>query len=131
MRSSRSARARRAAAAAAACASRCVLLALAVLVAPGCGDDTSPFCDQSFLRYDNFGAPFIINWCRACHSAELPAEMRQNAPANINFDTLDEIRDWLRQIQGAAGQGSTMPPTGGPSDAERTMLVEWLRCGAP
>jgi uncharacterized membrane protein len=105
------------------------LSAFAVLSA--CGDDTDVQCAHSFLRYDNFGSPFIISWCRACHSVDLPPDMRQNTPDNINFDTLDDIRAWSFEIKLTAGQGDSMPPSGGPSAAERTMLVEWLRCGAP
>jgi uncharacterized membrane protein len=96
-----------------------------------CGADTDPRCAGSFLRYDNFGAPFLSNWCRACHSAQLPAEMRQQAPAEVNFDSVTEVHRWLRQIDLTAGQGSSMPPAGGPSTAERELLVEWLGCGAP
>jgi len=70
-------------------AARAALLSIAL--AAGCGDDTDPSCDLSFLRYDNFGSPFIINWCRACHSDQLPPDMRQDAPADINFDNLDEF----------------------------------------
>jgi len=103
----------------------------ALLAAVGCGADTSPSCDRSFLRYDNFGSPFIVNWCRACHSADVPAGMRQLAPTDVNFDNLAEIRRWAQQIKLSAGEGSSMPPAGGPSPSERQMLVEWLGCGAP
>jgi len=112
-----------------------VLAALAALAAlavgPACGADTDPTCAQSYLRYDNFGSPFIVSWCRACHSAGAPPDMRQQAPADINFDSLSEIRHWSLQIRLTAGDGSSMPPAGGPSSAERQMLVEWLGCGAP
>jgi uncharacterized membrane protein len=118
MRSSRSGRAR--------AATHLLVVALAA-----CGSDTDPACDASFLRYDNFGSPFLSNWCRACHSAALPADMRQLAPVDVNFDTLDEIRRWSRFIELAAGEGVAMPPAGGPSADERAMLTEWLRCGAP
>jgi uncharacterized membrane protein len=101
------------------------------VLGPACGADTDRTCGQSFLRYDNFGAPFIVDWCRACHSADAPADMRQQAPADMNFDTLSEIRHWSLQIRLTAGDGSSMPPAGGPSSAERQMLVEWLGCGAP
>lgn len=86
---------------------------------------------RMLLRYDNFGAPFIVNWCRACHSADTPPGMRQQAPADINFDNLSEIRHWSLQIRITAGQGGSMPPAGGPSAEERRLLVEWLGCGAP
>lgn len=108
-----------------------VALALALALVPTCGSDTDPYCDQSFLRYDNFGSPFIVNWCRACHSIEIPSGMRQEAPIDVNFDTLDEIRARSNRIILTTGVGTSMPPTGGPSASERAMLVEWLRCGAP
>lgn len=106
-------------------------VALAILAAAACGKDTEPVCDRSFLRYDNFGSPFIVNWCRACHSAEIPADMRQDAPSDVNFDTIDEIRRWSVRIAVTAAEIDTMPPAGGPSAGERELLVEWLRCGAP
>lgn len=107
----------------AACA---VWLALA-----GCGADTDPACARSFLRYDNFGAPFIADWCRSCHSAALPADMRQQAPAEINFDNLSEVRHWSIAIARSTAETTAMPPAGGPSRGERALLAEWLRCGAP
>jgi uncharacterized membrane protein len=105
-----------------------VLLAVA---ATACGADTDPQCARSFLRYDNFGAPFIVNWCRSCHSTEIPPGMRQQAPDDINFDNLADIRAWSLQIETTAAETDTMPPAGGPSASERAMLVEWLSCGAP
>lgn len=116
MRSSRSARA---------------LAALAALAACSPDDVIDPRCEASFLRYDNFGAPFLSNWCRACHSATVPPDMRQQAPDHVNFDTPQEVRAWSPSIERLAGEGVAMPPAGGPSAAERAMLTEWLRCGAP
>jgi len=111
---------------------RCDALAACVCVAlAGCGADTNPDCVHSFLRYDNFGAPFMADWCRSCHSASLPADMRQQAPAEINFDSLSEIRYWSFAIERSTALTASMPPAGGPSIAERDMLMEWLRCGAP
>lgn len=97
----------------------------------GCGADRDPACEASFLSYDSFGAPFVANWCRSCHSAGLPADMRQDAPEGMDFDSLAEIRRWSRQIARSTGETTAMPPAGGPSSAEREMLVEWLTCGAP
>lgn len=109
---------------------RAAVTAVTALTA-ACGADTDRTCAQSYLRYDNFGAPFIVNWCRACHSADTPPGMRQQAPDDVNFDNLSEIRRWSLQIRLTSGQGGSMPPAGGPSDDERRMLVEWLGCGAP
>jgi uncharacterized membrane protein len=97
-----------------------------------CDDGVPPgeSCETSFVRYDNFAEPFFLDWCRSCHSATVPGDMRQDAPVDVNFDTLGDIRDHRRRIYELAGNRSSMPPAGGPSDAEREMLVEWLSCGA-
>jgi uncharacterized membrane protein len=110
-------------------AAAAVLCALARTT--GCGADTDPGCDRSFLGYDNFGSPFIVSRCRACQSVDIPTDMRQRAPAEINFDNLPEIRHWATQIKRSAGETQAMPPAGGPPPSERQMLVEWLGCGAP
>lgn len=88
-------------------------------------------CETSYLDYETFGAPFVSNWCRGCHSSELPAGMRQRAPMMVNFDSVDDVRTWkLRIAARAATVDASMPPAGGPSLEERTLLAEWLACGA-
>lgn len=104
---------------------------LAVLVAAtACGNDSAVDCSASTLTYATFGEPFIANWCRGCHSAELYPTMRQDAPLGINFDTLDEIRARRASVQRLTVTRRSMPPAGGPSDEERALLGEWLSCGA-
>ena len=99
------------------------------------GDDTAGDdgggdpCATSYLTYDNFGAPFVTNWCRSCHSSEVPHDMRQTAPDDVNFDDLDDVRTFADRISFRAGVQKTMPPAGGPSDEERALLVEWVSCG--
>jgi uncharacterized membrane protein len=91
--------------------------------------DTS--CADSFLTYQNFGAPFIADWCRGCHSAQLPLDMRQSSPPSVNFDDLATIQAANARIFArATGDAPTMPPAGGPGPEERALLAEWLRCGA-
>ena len=88
--------------------------------------------DDSFLTYENFGAPFFSEYCTGCHSSQLPAAMRQDAPPGVDFETLDDIRARADAIyQRAADAYSIMPPVGGPSDETRVLLGEWLACGAP
>jgi uncharacterized membrane protein len=105
-------------------------------VSPSPGDpsthvDPDTCAQTSYLDYASFGQPFLENWCRGCHSSQLPATMRQMAPATVNFDSLDDVHHWATQItQRAGGSAATMPPAGGPSDDERAMLVDWLGCGA-
>lgn len=118
-------------------------LSLAFVLA-ACGTDSVPrddgdnepivvdpnVCDTSYLDYDNFGAPFVINWCRGCHSSAVPMAMRQKAPIDVNFDTLDQVRTWGDRITArAAGTMPSMPPVGGPTYDERVLLAEWLTCG--
>ncbi len=97
----------------------------------GEGSGSAIDCTKSVLTYQNFGAPFLANWCRGCHSSGLPSDMRQDAPVEANFDTLVEVHAWGDGIVSRAGADpATMPPAGGPSDDERTLLVEWMGCGA-
>src|SRR5512139_4116754 len=118
-------------------------LSLAFVLA-ACGTDSVPrddgdnkpivvdpnVCDTSYLDYDNFGAPFEINWCRGCHSSAVPMRMRQKAPIDVNFDTLDQVRTWGERITArAAGTMPSMPPVGGPTYDARVLLAEWLTCG--
>lgn len=87
-------------------------------------------CDSSFLDHDNFGAPFVANWCRGCHSSAVPMNMRQKAPIDVNFDGEGDLVVWAERIKiRASGDKPTMPPAGGPSDEERALLAEWIQCG--
>lgn len=107
-------------------------LASALLALAACGTDTEPpRCPDTPLTYDTFGAPFLISWCRGCHSREVAEEMRQLAPLDVNFDTLADVSRHGARIGLRAGPGGTMPPAGGPSADERALLAEWIRCGAP
>src|SRR5262245_53099420 len=117
-----------------------------VLVLAACGTDSMPrgdddanqptpvdpdVCATSYLDYTNFGEPFVINWCRGCHSTDVPAAMRQKAPTDVNFDNLMQVRMWGERIAThATGAMPNMPPAGGPTEEERALLAEWLACGA-
>lgn len=107
------------------------LLRSLLLVLAACGNDVDPACRSHDLSYQTFGAPFMANWCNGCHGAALPPGMRQDAPYAINFDTIDEIRAQWLTIARTTVDVETMPPEGGPSEAERALLAAWLRCGAP
>lgn len=91
-----------------------------------------PCPEDSILTYENFGGPFMLNFCTGCHQSMLPADMRQDSPIEVNFDDIDDVREWSDRIWArAADQNLTMPPVGPPSDEERMRLGEWLACGAP
>jgi hypothetical protein len=99
------------------------------------GDDPPPppdpdQCATSYLGYDNFGAPFMNNWCRGCHSSDVPKGMRQSAPIDVNFDTAANVTQFEERIRiRATGTKPTMPPAGGPTEEERALLAEWIACG--
>lgn len=91
-----------------------------------------PCPEDSILTYENFGGPFMLNFCTGCHQSMLPADMRQDAPLEVNFDDVDDVRAWADRIWArSADQNLTMPPVGPPDDEERWRLGEWLACGAP
>lgn len=116
------------------------LLALLAAAPAGCsdapGDDGGPTpspgeCETSHLDYQTFGEPFLLDWCSGCHSAALPPNMRQMAPADVNFDSLADVQRQRDRIAArAAGPTPTMPPAGGPSAEERALLAAWISCGA-
>lgn len=88
--------------------------------------------EDSVLTADNFGMPFMLTWCAGCHSAQLGAGERANAPVGIDFDTLDGVRANLdRAYVRTAQAGASMPPAAGPTLASRQQLADWLACGAP
>ena len=98
-------------------------------------DDPSPIevnpdvCETSFLDYQNFGAAFVSNWCRGCHSSDVPLGMRQKAPIDANFDNLAQIQMWGERMERRVAVMQNMPPAGGPSHEERELLAEWMTCG--
>ena len=106
-------------------------LLCSLLVLAACGDDIDAQCASSQLTYQTFGEPFMASWCNGCHSAGLPPNMRQAAPLGVDFDTLDEIRTQAIAIVRTTTDDRTMPPEGGPTDADRQLLASWVRCGAP
>jgi uncharacterized membrane protein len=103
---------------------------LLALVVAACGDnDPGTACDRSALNYDTFGEPYVADWCRGCHSADLSPAMRQGAPVAVNFDTLDDVRAQLQMVEYVTSN-ELMPPAGGPTDDERALMMQWLTCGA-
>ena len=104
-------------------------LALCALLA-ACGDDVDRQCATSSATYDTVGKPYIESWCRGCHAADVPITMRQNAPLDVNFDTLADVRTQLVPIATTI-ENATMPPEGGPSAADNARMLQWLDCGAP
>lgn len=119
------------------CTKRLGVALLVAITSAGCADEPGnsgnidpSVCDTSYLNYDNFAGPFMTNWCRGCHSSSAPADMRQKAPADVNFDDAAAVRKWAARIDArTTGDNVSMPPAGGPSEMERAALAEWIACG--
>ncbi|HWB74454.1 MAG TPA: hypothetical protein VG755_05855 [Nannocystaceae bacterium] len=94
--------------------------------------DERPCPDDSTLTWESFGGPFVLSYCSTCHGSGLPADMRQNAPVGLDFEHVDQVRMHADRIWArAADQNATMPPAGAPARDDRSLLGEWLACGAP
>ncbi len=109
------------------------LLILASVLAAGCGDGpgdpTGASCPTgSALTYENFGKPFVQQYCLACHDA--------GGPEGPTLASIEQIRAAKGDIDRSAAAGPNavntfMPEGGSVPEAERRKLGEWLACGAP
>jgi uncharacterized membrane protein len=86
----------------------------------------------------DFGHAFLKAHCLSCHSASATGATRRGAPAGMNFDTPEEVRQWAAAIDahsaaGPASVNTQMPPSSHspPSLDDRVKLGLWLACGAP
>lgn len=108
-------------------------LVITVLLCTAC-DESSPVegCEDSPWTYANTGDPFLRTWCTPCHHSELPDDTRLDGTEDVNLDGFTNVATLLDRIEARAlGDTPTMPPSGGPTDAELTQLTEWIQCGAP
>jgi uncharacterized membrane protein len=81
--------------------------------------------------YDNFAQDFVSTNCLGCHSSTKMGAARLDAPADLNFDTVEELRDNAPAVYTQVVVDKTMPEVLHPSDADREKLGVWLSCGAP
>lgn len=115
--------------------SRRALLAFAALLG-SCGSPGEPpaaGCPDggTVATWTNHAQPFLTTWCTSCHSAALPQEQRLGAPAGVDFDTFQGVEAQADRILERAVFTEAMPPVGGPSEAGRRLLGEWIQCGLP
>jgi uncharacterized membrane protein len=92
--------------------------------------------DSNAPTYGSFGQTFMATYCADCHSAT--SANRHSAPSDVNFDSMDDIRAHLEDIdvEAAAGPSATntvMPQLDAkvphaPTQAEREMLGQFLAC---
>lgn len=120
-------------------------IAAAMLAAAACGGGTPLYgpptgavCPaDSTLTYASFGKSFMDEYCTRCHASTLHGAARHGAPAFHDFDTLAGIKNVADHIDETTAAGPVsvnegMPDSGKlPSEAERTLLGEWIACGTP
>jgi hypothetical protein len=112
-----------------------VVLALStgLLVSAGCGsgddDGVTVDCEGDVPGYSELS---ILDTCTGCHSSDLSGEEREDAPADINFDTYEAAVDASLDAVGVLSNG-VMPPPGVdmPSAAEKQDFYNWAGCGTP
>jgi len=81
-------------------------------------------CPATPPSYSAQIAPIIQARCAGCHSP--------GGVGGRDFTTWSGVDAWRSNIEEQVG-GCVMPPSGSPqpTDSERTLLLEWLACGAP
>lgn len=115
---------------------------LAPPAAPTGGPALPPCPPDNTLTWRSFGAGFLRTWCTGCHSSHVPADQRQDAPENVNFDTHALYKPVERLVYDRAvleahklsldpASASPMPPAGVPGEADRRRLAQWIACGSP
>lgn len=109
-------------------------------VAPVAAPRGLPACPpDNALTFRSFGAGFLRTWCTGCHSSTLPASERQDAPAEVNFDTHALYLPHAQEVHARAvieahapaASASPMPPAGLVPEADRRRLTQWIACGSP
>ena len=92
---------------------------------------SSPLCDSSpVVTYERFGRGFLTARCQSCHASS--SVERYGAPEDVVFDTLADVETFRERILArSTGDTVSMPPGGGLSDDDKTMLTLWLTCQEP
>lgn len=91
--------------------------------------DSAVSCDRDPpLSYDNFGGAFLATHCIGCHSVLHEGALREGAPPGIDLNTYADVLALADRIEVRTLLSLDMPPGGGPSEAERALLEEWLYC---
>lgn len=87
-----------------------------------------PLCDEApIVTWSSWGEGFVIGSCQACHSST--STDREGAPADVNFDTRDEVlARKARILERSTGDSPSMPPEGGVLNDDRQLLEIWLTC---
>jgi uncharacterized membrane protein len=105
---------------------RSLLFIVVVACSSACGAQSTGItesdltCDPS-LTYANFGQAFIETNCGECHAGK----------ESPNLATQTAVKSNSARILDQAVYTTAMPDSADLSNEERTMLGQWLTCGAP
>ncbi len=120
------------------------LIGLCVLGAAACGTPTPEapsqdsgggeedvenpeWCDTaSPAGWDDFGEGFLLTHCQPCHASN--SANRYGAPEAISFDTESAALEQSEAILRTVLEQPSMPPAGGITEDEATLLRHWLIC---
>jgi uncharacterized membrane protein len=102
--------------------------ALALVVA-ACDGGSGADCSK-VVKFSEVKA--FTNNCTSCHATTLEGANRQDAPADVNYDTYAEATKEPEEAIEQVEKGEMPPPEAAPlTDAEKEELVTWLKCGTP
>jgi uncharacterized membrane protein len=107
------------------------LLVLAALTAPRAGRGAAPV-GAGAVSFAEVRV-VIARRCAPCHSSAPTYPGIPTAPAGVVFDTPEQIQSRAQRILERAVTTRTMPLANltGVTDAERELLGQWIRAGAP
>ena len=93
-------------------------------------DSADPCLRDPPLTWDSWGKGFVEKHCNGCHSSIIPDAHRNNAPKGVDFDTYVGVLTFAERIDARVVElnPTAMPPGGGPTDEELSLLAEWLTC---
>ena len=97
-------------------------------VSSGFNSRTQEECSEMLWNYTNVGQPFMMTWCTSCHHGDLREDQRPAGTLGVNFEQHSLVLAQIERIEARAlSEPPTMPPAGGPSDAELQRLREVLQ----
>ena len=87
--------------------------------------DSAIDCNEA-PTYTEWAHGFFRGKCQSCHASTAPN--RHGAPDHVTFDTYQQIEPWLDAIEWTVFEQSSMPPSGGVTEEEAILLMQWLAC---
>jgi len=81
------------------------------------------------MSWANTGEPYLLTYCSGCHAAGVAEEARYGATLDVVLDSADQVFAHAERVAARVEDG-TMPPSGGPDDAENACFIAWLEQGA-